>query len=198
MAYLFHNSNTDGTIKDEVVSGQLGALFTSVTTGERLAGNTENSKVFITADETTTTYVGINAYNSYNQCVFMSASDSDQESDLTGAELKYGALEITAATNTEITVNEDSIYTLARVGDTMAVDDAPYEIATIVDNLDGTLTITATIIFTTIPAIGSYVTTLFTMPTVQNVPLSFWRQRIVAAGSTWSGSDVVVDLLVGK
>ncbi len=198
MAYTFHNSNPDGTINQAIASGQVGALFSSVTTGERLAGDVEFSKVWITSDEDVTTYVGINSYTAYGQSMFVSAAEGDQESDLTGTEDRYGALEVVSAVADYIGVEDDSYNTLMRVGDTIVVKEAPYEIDSIVYDSPGRSRVSAIIDFVTLPVAGEFITSMFTLNTTTAIPKPFWRERIVTAGSNWSGGNVIVDFIIGK
>ncbi len=196
--YVFHNSTPTGTPDQQVTSGQLNAILSSVTVAERIAGDTENSKIWITSDIDRVAYFGQLNPTAYSFCTFQSASDSDVEGDLTGSETKYGALEVVSSLVTGIIVNENTNYTLARVGDTLYVKEAPYEIDTITDNGDGTLTITATIDFVSLPVAGEYVTAMFTMNLITATAKSFWVRRDVKAGSVWSGGSIVVTQKIGS
>ncbi len=197
MAYTYYSSKPDGTIDTQISSGVEGNLFTSVTVAERIAGDDEFQKMWIMNDNDATVYIGIKSYSAYGQNVFVSASDLDAEGDLAGSETRYGALKVVSALVTAITVEEDAFYTLARVGDTIAVENAPYEIASITDNGDGTLDITATIDYVTLPSVGGFITSMFTLALTTGVARPFWRERKIVAGSNWSGGSVVVDILIG-
>ncbi len=197
MAYIFHNSKPDGTPDQEITSGQLNAVLSEITTAERIAGDTENAKIWITSDSDNTSYFGQLSPTAYSFCTFVSASDSDAEGDLTGSETKYGALQVTASTATAITVTLNDDYTLARAGDTLYVESAPYEISVITDNGDGTADIEATIDYVVQPNVGAWVTTMFTISLVTAVAKPFWIQRKVPVGSNWTGSTVGVTQKVG-
>ena len=196
--YTFYNSKVDGTIDAQITSGVVGNLFTSVTVSERVSGDTEYQKVWITDDADSNTYVGINSYSAYGQNVFLSANEADAVGDLTGSEVKYGAMKVVSALETAVTVTNDPLYTLIRVGDTIAVKSAPYEVASITDNGDGTSDIAATIDYVAVPGVGEFITSMFTMALTTGTPKPFWRERQVEAGSTWSGAPVVVDILLGS
>ncbi len=196
--YTFHNSKTDGTPDQQVTSGQLNAILSPITVTERISGDTENAKIWVTSDSDKLAYLGQMNPSAYSFCTFLSASDNDAEGDLTGSETKYGALEVVSSLVTEIKVNDNANYTLARVGDTLYVKEAPYEIDTITDNGDGTLTIAATIDYVALPTAGEFVTTMFTMSLVTAVAKSFWVRRDVDAGSTWSGADIAVTQKLGS
>ncbi len=198
MAYTFHNSKVDGTPDQEITSGQLNAVLSEITTAERIAGDTENAKVWITSDNDNTSYFGQLIPSSYSFCTFVSASDNDTEGDLTGSETKYGALQVTASTATAITVTLNPDYTLARVGDTLYVEAAPYEISTITDNGDGTADIKATIDYVILPAVDAWITTMFTISLVTAISKSFWVQRKIPVGANWTGSTVSVTQKVGN
>ncbi len=196
--YVYYNSLTDGSIDTEIQSGTVGNIFTSVTPSERVSGDEEFQKVWISNDEDSSTYIGLNSYSAYGQNVFLSASESDAVVDLTGSETRYGALKVVSALVTAITVDEDPFYTLFRVGDECIVAGAPYEVATITDNGNGTLDISATIDFTILPSVGTFITSLLILPLTTGTPKPFWRERKVIAGSNWSGGNIVVDIFVGN
>ncbi len=195
--YTFYSSKPDGTIDSQITSGVVGNLFSSVTVAERVAGDTEFQKVWISDDSDSTTYIGINSYSAYVQNVFLSASEADAVGDLTGSEVRYGAMKVVSAIAPSIKVENDPLYTLIRVGDTIAVENAPYEVASVSDNGDGTSEISATIDYVAVPGAGDFVTSMFTLDLITGTPRPFWRERKVETGSTWSGSNVVVDILVG-
>ncbi len=196
--YTYYSSKTDGTIDTQITSGVVGNLFSSVTVSERVAGDDELQKMWIMNDADINAYVGINSYSAYWQNVFVSASDTDAEGDLTGSETRYGALKVVSALVTAITVEADAFYTLARVGDTIAVMSAPYEIASITDNGNGTLDIAATIDYVTLPTAGAFITSMFNLALTTGVARPFWRERKVIPGSNWSGSNIVVNILIGN
>ncbi len=195
--YVFHNSKVDGTPDQEITSGQVNAVLSSVTTAERVAGDTETAKIWITSDSDNTSYFGQMNPSAYSFCTFLSASDDDTEGDLTGSETKFGAMQVVSTTVSAITVKENTDYTLARVGDTLYVAAAPYEIDTITDNGDGTLDISATIDFVTLPIADEWVTTMFTISLVTATAKPFWVQRKIAAGSTWSGGTISMTQKIG-
>ncbi len=196
--YTYYNSKPDGTIDTQITSGIVGNLFSSVSIAERVSGDDELQKMWIMNDSDSNTYIGIKSYSAYWQNVFVSASDTDTESDLTGSETRYGALKVVSALATAITVTKDAFFTLARVGDTIAVENAPYEIASITDNGDDTLDITATIDYISLPPVGGFITSMFTLDLTTGVAKPFWRERKVIPGSTWSGGSIVVDILIGN
>ncbi len=195
--YTFYNSKTDGTIDTQISSGIVGNLFSSVTVSERVAGDTEFQKVWLSDDSDSSTYVGISSYSAYGQNVFLSASESDAVGDLTGSETRYGALKVVSALETAVKVTNDPFHTLVRVGDTIVVENAPYEVASITDNGDGTSDIAATIDYVSVPGLGGFITSMFIMSLTTGTPKPFWRERQVATGSNWSGGNVVVDILIG-
>ena len=198
MAYTLYNSKIDGTPDQIIVSGDLDVALSSVTPAERAAGNTEFVKLWIESDIDVSTVLGLSSYTAYSHNVFLSASDSDIETDLTGAETRYGALKVVSATATSIIIEEDEHYTLVRVGDTIIVEEAPYEIATITDNGDSTLTIDATIDYVAVPAGGDFIASVFSLSLVATTPKSFWYERVIDAGSTWSGAPVVSNIIIGS
>ncbi len=197
MAYTFHNSKVDGTPDQEITSGQLNAVLSEITTAERIAGDTENAKIWITSDNDNTSYFGQLAPTAYSFCTFVSASDNDAEGDLTGSETKYGALQVVSSLATAITVTLNDEYTLARVGDTLYVEAAPYEISVITDNGDGTADIEATIDYVALPSVDTWVTTMLTIALVTATARPFWVQRKIPPGASWMGSTVGVTQKVG-
>ena len=198
MAYTYYDSKTDGTIDTEIQSGVTGNLFSSVTVAERISGDDEFKKMWISSDSDLTAYIGINSYTAYGQNIFLSANEADAVGDLTGSETRYGALKVVSATASAIKVTEDEFYTLARVGDIFVVESAPYEIATITDNGDGTIDIVATIDYVALPPADAFVTTMFTLSLTTAVAKPFWCERKITAGASWSGGNVVVDLKIGN
>ncbi len=198
MAYIYHNSKADGTPDSQLSSGQTDVLFSSITTAERIAGDSEFQKVWITDDEDSTTYVGQFYPSRYISTVFLSASDNDDETDLTGAEVRYGALQVASATETGIIVTENELYSLVRVGDNIVVENAPYEVETVTDNGDGTLTIVATIDFVAIPTANAWITSLLSLALVTATARPFWTEETLPAGSSWYGSAEPTSLMIGK
>ncbi len=197
MAFTFYNSNPDGTLKDPITSGQLGALFSQVTPTEAMSGATTLSKVHIRSSEDVETYIGLEARSAYDHTVFVSANYADAEADLTGSETRYGGLEVVSATATEIIVNEDSNHILVRVGDGLVVENILYPTDSRTDNGDGTITLTSTSDFSPLPTAGGYVTSTFPLTIGSTETLSFWRERIVAPSAV-NGGTCTVDILIGK
>ena len=198
MAYTYYNSKTDGTPDQQMTSGLTDALFSTITTAERVAGDQEFRKVWITDSEDSTTYIGQYYPSGYISTVFLSASDSDVEADLTGSEDRYGALEVVSALETAVKVKNNTDYTLVRVGDTIVVDSAPYEVESITDNGDGTSDITATIDYKSVPGVGEWISSLFTMNLITATAKSFWTEEKIPTGATWLGSTETTSLMIGK
>ena len=198
MAYTYYNSKADGTINEQITSGQLGALLTPLTVAERANGDDELTKVWITSDEDATVYVGIDMYTAYTNNIFISANEDDAVGDLTGTEGRMGALKVVSCTETELIVLEDE-FDLAMEGDVLSINYKPYTIDTLTDNGDGTLTIVATIDYVLPLAVdGDFVTTVIPLNLVTATPKPFWHERKVTAGSAWSGADITTRLMIGK
>jgi len=198
MAYTYHNSKADGTPDQVIVSGQIGALFTTLTSQERISGDQEFSKMWITSDIDVTVYVGILSPTKYTSTVFVSALDTDAVGDLTGSETRYGAMEVVSALETGIVV-KNTFYTLVRVSDTIIVDGKAYEVSTITDNGDGTSTIVATIDYHPLPPLPPYawyITSVLQINLVTATPKPFWREEKVDAGALWYGEYATAELLI--
>jgi len=196
MSYTYNDSNVDGTIGDAITSGTVGALFTTLTAQERVAGDQEFSKVWITSSASLTAYIGITEPSPYSSNVFVSASDSDAVGDLTGSEDRYGALEVVSCIATLLVVNNNADYTLARVGDTIIVDGSAYEIDTVTDNGDDTSDIEATIDFVSLPSADDWVSTVFSLALTASTAKPFWREEKVVAGASWYGEYATCDILI--
>ena len=199
--FIFRKANSDGTVGDRIMSGQLNALFTDVNYQMRHNGDRALAKFWIESDEDVEIPISVTNGTAYHHYVFLSADDGDAVADLTGDEYRYGALNVVDTDDSnKIKVIKDQHYTLARVGDVLYWSGDPYQIDDIVDNSDGTITISlGSDINGTMPEPGDYVQTM-TQPVslTANTPKSFWRERIVDAGSQWSGEDVAVQILFGS
>jgi len=196
MAYTYYNSKPDVTPDQEITSGQVGALFSTLTSQERITGDEELSKMWIISDVDVTIYIGLSQPMPYTSTVFLSASDNDTEGDLTGSEIKYGALKVVSATASAVKVTANPDYTLSRAGDFIVVSGKGYEIDTVTDNGDGTLDIAATIDYAVVPNPGEFVTTAFQMTLVTATAKSFWREEKVAAGADYLGEYVTARILI--
>jgi len=196
MAYEFHNSKVDGTPDQEIVSGQIGSLFTSLTSQERLTGDQEFSKVWITADSDLTSLIGLSNPTDYTSTVFVSASESDVEGDLTGSELRYGAQKVATVGSNYIDVEDNVDYTLMRSADVIIIAGATYTIDTVVDNTNGTHRVTTTTALASLPSVGDYVTSTFALTLITATPKPFWREEKVTAGAAWYGEYATAEILI--
>lgn len=196
MAYTYYNSKSDGTPDQQITSGQINALFPTLTSQDRLNGVQQFSKMWIQSDQDVTTIFGLNSPGSYGSYIFLSADDNDTESDLTGSETRYGAVEVVSATATEIVVNNDTNYTLIRNGDTIVVAAKAYAVDTITDNGDGTSSVVATSDYVSLPIAGDYITSTFELSLVTATNKSFWREENVEAGAPWYAEYSTADILI--
>ena len=195
MAYKFYNSNVDGTKNIEISSGQVGSLFSTLTTTERINGDTEFAKAWIESDVDKTVYIGILDPMPYESTVFLSASDTDAVGDLLGTESRYGAMKVVSATATEIIVTNSS-QIMVRSGDKIMIDGVDYAVATVVDN-GTTSTITTTSSIVTPPVADDYITSMFAITLVANTAKPFWREEIVPATSAFISTTLTASLIVG-
>ena len=196
MAYTYYNSKTDGTPDQQITSGQINALFPTLSSQDRLNGVDQFSKMWIQSDADMTTIFGLNSPGSYGSYIFLSASDDDTESDLTGNELKYGAVKVVSATATEIVFNNDENYTLIRSGEKIVVSGVAYTVDTVTDNGDGTSSVAPTTDLSPLPNAGDYITSTFELSLVTATSKPFWREEKVPAGADYYGEYSTADILI--
>ncbi len=193
--YTFHSSKIDGTPDQQITSGQVGSLFDTLDSQERVAGDQDFAKLWITSDTDLSTYVGLSTPMPYTSTIFVSANDNDTEGDLTGSEARYGAMKVVSATVTDIIVN-NSFYVLVRVGDFIIVSSRAYEVGSVTDNGDGTSTIMATIDYAVAPVAGDYITSVLLISLVTAIAKPVWREEKVDAGSDWFGEYATANILL--
>lgn len=196
MSYTYYSSKPDGTPDQQITSGQINALFPTLTSQDRLNGIDQFSKMWIQSDEDVTAVFGLNSPGHYGSYIFLSASDDDIESDLTGSETKYGAVKVVSATETEIVFYNDANYTLIRNGDVIIVAGKAYTVDTVTDKGDGTSGVTATIDYLSLPNAGDYITSTFEISLVTATSKPFWREEKVEAGAQWYGEYSTADILI--
>ena len=197
MAYTFYNSKADGTPDAQITSGEVGALFSTLTSQERINGDTEFSKLWIQSDADVTLFIGIKTPSPYTSTLFLSAStDTDTAADITGSETKYGALEVVSVADPDITVKNNPDYVLVRVNDDVIVSGDAYNVTAIVDNGDGTSTITLNRSMAYVPAAGDFVTSVITLNLVTATPGAVWREETVPVGASWYAEFASADILI--
>ena len=196
MAYTFYKSKVDGTVDTQIASGQIGALFSTLTSQERIAGNQEFSKMWMSADVDITSFVGLNSPSPYSSNVFLSANDADAVGDLTGNEVRYGALKVVSCTATALVLTKNADYDLVRNGDTVIVNAKAYDLNSLTDNGDGTITVGSASNFSPVATVGAWVTSVVQVNLVTGTPKPFWREEKVAAGSAYVGEYATADILI--
>jgi len=196
MAYTFYKSKVDGTIDTPIVSDEVGALFSTLTSQERIAGDTEFAKMWIMSDVDVTAFIGLNSPSPYSSNVFLAATDTAAEADLTGSELRYGALEVVSCTATDLIVTKNADYDLVRNGDTMVVSAKAYDVDSLTDNGDGTLTIGAANDFSPTPSAGAWVTSIVKITLVTATAKPIWREEKIAPGSAYISQYATADILI--
>ena len=196
MAYTFYKAKTDGTVDVQITSGQVGALFSTLTSQERIAGDTEFAKVWLSADADITSFVGLNSPSPYSSNVFVSASDTDAVGDLTGTEVRYGALKVVSCTATALILTKNADYDLVRNSDTLIVASKAYDLNSLVDNGDGTITVGSAVNFSPVATVGAWVTSVFQLNLVTGTPKPFWREEKVAAGAAYVSEYATADILI--
>lgn len=196
MSYTYYNSKPDGTPDQQITSGQINALFPTLTSQNRLNGITQYSKLWIQSDTDVTSVFGLNSPGSYGSYIFLMPNDSDIEGDITGTETKYGAVEVVSATATAIVFKNDPNYTLIRSGEIIIVSGAAYTVDTVTDNGDGTSTVVGTIDYSVLPNAGNYITSTLQLSLVTATNKSLWREETVEVGAQWYGEYSTADILI--
>lgn len=87
--YTFHSSKIDGTPDQQITSGQVGSLFDTLTSQERVSGDQDFAKLWITSDTDLSTYVGLSTPMPYTSTIFVSANDNDTEGDQLSRKWKF-------------------------------------------------------------------------------------------------------------
>jgi hypothetical protein len=190
---IFYNSNANGTINAQVTSGQVGAFFSSLTTVERLNGDTELAKIWIESDTTETVFIGV-AEGDYDSFLFVSANEADAEGDLLGTEYLYTEYEVISATDTYIIVTDDGNL---RANDYLISNGELYKIDTVTDMLDGTYKLEFAMATGAISA-GDKVSTAFALNLISDTPKPFWAKEVVSAGSPRYASYTSSNIIVGN
>ena len=196
MAYTFYRSKVDGAIDTAIVSDEVGALFSTLTSQERIAGDDEFSKMWLMSDVDITSFIGLNSPSPYSSCVFASASDADAVGDLTGTEARYGALKVVSCSATALIVTKNTDWDLVRDGDTVVVSAKAYDINGLVDNGDGTVTLSSAVDFSPLPVTGDWVTSIVQINLVTATARPFWREEKIAPGSPYVSEYATADILI--
>ena len=196
MAYTFHNAKADGSVDAQITSGQVNSLFTTLTSQERIAGDQEFAKFWLSSDADISSFVGLNAPSPYSSNVFLSANEADAVGDLTGSEVRYGALAVVSCTATALVLTKNTDYELIRDGDTVIVAAKAYDLNSLTDNGDGTITVGSSINFSPVASAGTWVTSVFQMDLTTATPKPFWREELVAAGSAYVAEYATASILI--
>jgi len=196
MAYTFYKSKVDGTIDTQIVSDEIGALFSTLTSQERIAGDMEFAKMWIMSDVDVTAFIGLNSPSPYSSNVFVGATDTDAVGDLTGTEDRYGALEVVSCTATALIVKKNADYDLVRNGDTIVVTAKAYDVNSLVDNGDGTVTLGASNDFSPLPVAGNWITSIVRITLVTATARPIWREEKIAPGSAYVSQYATADILI--
>ena len=185
MARKLYGSNPDGTIGEEIQSGEVGNFFPVLSTTERQNGDDKKVKVWLESTIDETVYLTIHRDSNYEDCVFESANDGDTEDDLTGDEARYGTMRIAALSTTadEVIIANDRPWTMVRVGDKIIIGGDIYTVDNITDNGDGTLTVSVDTDIATAVQIDDLVRTIIVKDLTANTPTPFWVEEKVLAGS---------------
>ena len=196
MAYTYYKAKTDGTVDVQITSGQVNALFSTLTSQERITGNQEFEKFWLSSDADITSFVGLNSPSPYSSNVFLSANEADAVGDLTGSEVRYGALAVVSCTATALVLTKNTDYDLVRNGDTVVVAAKAYELNSLVDNGDGTITVGSAVDFSPVATAGAWVTSMLQLNLTTGTPKPFWREELVAAGSAYVAEYATADILI--
>jgi hypothetical protein len=185
MARKFYNSNSDGTINEEIQSGEIGNVFSLLTTAMRYAGDDKRKKIWIESDTDETVFITIHHTSNYYDCVFVSANDDDSEDDLTGDEDRFGTMTIASISENddEIITKNDNAWEMARVGDNILIGGDIYEIDSVTDNGDETITISTTQNIAVVPQLRDTVRSAIKLDLSANEPKPFWIEQKVPAGA---------------
>ena len=140
MAITFFKSATPdgGAIGDQLTDGGVDDLFSGVTSQDRLNGIIIHRKIWYKADEDVSVMCSLANEGQYDSCFFESAGENDTVSDLTGNEVKYGALEIISNTVNTVKIKNDPAETLIRQNDKAHIGTDMVNIDSLTDNGDGT------------------------------------------------------------
>lgn len=190
---IFYNSNTDGTIKDQVASGQLGGFFSTLTVTERLSGDTEFAKIWIESDTTEIVYIGVSK-SSYDSYIFLSANEADDETDLLGTEDLFTEYEVISATTSNIVVEGDGNL---RADDYMIINNELYQINTVTDLGGGEYQLDFPSVSGAISA-GDMASTAFQLSLTAATPKPLWAKEVVPAGSPRYASYTASNLIIGS
>ena len=144
MQITFYKSASDdgGAKGDQITSGELNAVFPSLTAANRIDGVTIDRKIWIEPDEDVDLLYGVGNDGLFQTYAFLSASDNDTIGDLTGNERLICALKIVSNTADVLTVEDDLESGVVAVDDYMTVGNEITQVDAITDNNDGTWDIT--------------------------------------------------------
>lgn len=169
-----------GAIGAQITDGGIDDLLPAITSQNRLAGLTFHRKIWIQSDTTLTILTSLANEGQYDATWFTSANPlTDTVANLTGIETKYGAMNIVSNTTTTATVTNDATDILARVNDYAYIGSDVVQISAIVDNGDGTSTITFSPAIATADHSGTMFSTLISSAFTANTAVPFWIKVVI-------------------
>ena len=133
-AYNDLSSNGGRMSANVITSGVLGNIFPPVYEAERVAGSTKYRKIFIKPEDAdNAALIAPNTFvASYTPgddiVVLFEATHTDTQDDITGSEDQFGAGQLdsdvlAAVTSIDVAVEDDSVSTIFRIGDTIYITD---------------------------------------------------------------------------
>lgn len=189
-------SDSGGPSAVELSSGEVNGLFNTLTGAERASGATKYRKLYISSDNGGTVYVWLNK-GDYSTAIFKSLSSAETVGDLPNGENYFGPATITAVTDaSNITVEDEGIFSLFRVGDYVGYDDVPTQIASVTPGA-GTIDLSFTTPLNKTPAVGEEISSALPLSLTANVEQPIWRVNSYPTGASRVAAYNTVTLYLG-
>lgn len=184
MTLKYYRSATDdgGAIGDEITSGQMNALFPTLTVTEEVSGTDKFRKIWVEADEDgVDMYVGIADPGLFEAYLFDVVNDDDESiGDFDPSVQDYfGGVVVKSAAVDEFTFDNVS-KALFRDGGMILHANKLYSIDTVTDNgTDTTVVVNGDL--DPVPEAGDWITSMMNKTLSANTPSPFWRNNVTPA-----------------
>ena len=196
LTYFKSVGDDGGTIGDQLTDGGIDDLLPPITSQDRLNGVNFYRKLWVRSDEDISVMNSLANRGEYNACWFVSAGENDTVADLTGNEVKYGALMVVSNTVNSAVVTNNTTWEIVRDNDYAHIGNDVVQIDTVTDNGDGTLTLNFSPDIADSDWSGTYMSTCIDTSMSAGDDNPFWIQVDVPALSPMNNSFSTLEFLM--
>ena len=196
LTYFKSASDDGGAIGDQLTDGGIDDLLPPITSQDRLNGVNFFRKIWVRSDEDISAMTSLANKGEYNACWFESAGENDTIADLTGNEVRFGALGIVSNTVNTAKITNNTKWVLARVDDYAHIGDDIVQIDAITDNGDGTSDIEFSPDIADNDHAGTFLSTCIDKSMTSGGDNPFWTEVDVPALSPMNNSFSTLEFLM--